>query len=119
MLARPRAHVDDVVGRAHGLLVVLHHDDGVAQVAQPQQRVDEPPVVALVQADGGLVQDVEDAHQTGADLGGQPDALGLSPGERAGAAVQAQVAHAHRLEEGQPLPDLLEHPRSDQPLPLR
>ena len=37
--ARPRAHVHDVVRLPHGVLVVLHHDDRVAQVPQPLQGV--------------------------------------------------------------------------------
>ena len=79
MFARAGPHVDDVVGGEHGLLVVLHHDDRVAQVAQPQQGLDQTAVVPLVQADGGLVQDVEHAHQARADLGGQADALRFAP----------------------------------------
>ena len=78
VLAGAGAHVDDVVGRAHRLLVVLDDDDGVAEVAQAQQRVDEAPVVALVQADAGLVEDVEHADERRADLRGQADALRLA-----------------------------------------
>ena len=40
---------------------------------------DEPRVVALVKADGGLVQDVEDADQGRADLRCQIDPLGFPP----------------------------------------
>ena len=68
-----------VVGGADRLLVVLDHDHRVAQVAQALQRVEQPRVVALVQADGRLVQHVEHAHQARADLGGQPDALASPP----------------------------------------
>jgi hypothetical protein len=46
----PGADVDDPVGHADGVLVVLDDDEGVAELLEPQQRVDEPPVVALVQA---------------------------------------------------------------------
>ena len=70
--ARARPEVDDVVGGAQGLLVVLDDDEGVADVAQVHERVDEPLVVALVEADGGLVEDVEHADEGGADLRGEP-----------------------------------------------
>ena len=40
-------------------------------------------VVPLVQADAGLVQDIQHAHQGGADLGGQADALALAAGQGA------------------------------------
>ncbi len=55
-------YVDDVVGRPDGLLVVLHHDEGIAQIAQVFQRSNEARVVALVEPDGRLVQNVEHAH---------------------------------------------------------
>ena len=72
-----------VVRRADGVLVVLDHEHRVAEVAQPDQGVDEPAVVALVQTDRRLVEHVQHAHQSRADLGGQPDALGLAAGQRA------------------------------------
>ena len=51
VLAGAGADVDDPVGGADGVLVVLDDDQGVAEVAQPDQRLDEPVVVALVQPD--------------------------------------------------------------------
>ena len=42
VLARTRTDVDDVVGDADRLFVVLHHDDGVAEVTQAHEGVDEP-----------------------------------------------------------------------------
>ena len=54
-----RTDVDDVVGMEHHVAVVLDDNDGIAQVAQLLQRTDEAVVVALVQSDGGLVEDVE------------------------------------------------------------
>ena len=53
------------------------------------QRLDQPVVVPLVQPDRRLVEDVEDADQAGADLGGQPDALRLAAGERGRRPVEA------------------------------
>ena len=47
---RARPHVDEPVGATHHLLVVLDDDDGVADVAQPLERLDEARVVALVEA---------------------------------------------------------------------
>ena len=113
VLPRPRADVDHVVGRADGLLVVLHHDDRVAQVAQPLQRADQPLVVALVQADGGLVEHVEHTHQPAADLAGQADALRLAAGQRAGRAGQREVVEPHVEQELHALADFLEDPVGD------
>ena len=83
MDAGARPHVDEVVGGADGLLVMLDHEDGVAEIAQALQRHQQPLVVALMQADGGLVQHIEHAGQAGADLRGQADALAFAAGQRA------------------------------------
>ena len=82
VLAGAGAEVDDPVGRLHRLLVVLDDDDGVAEVAQPLERAEQLAVVALVEADRGLVEDVDDAGQLAAHLRRQPDALALAAGER-------------------------------------
>ena len=46
----------------------------------------------LVKADGGLVQDVQDAGELAADLGGEADALALAARERGGGAGEREVA---------------------------
>ena len=68
MLAGARTDVDDLVGDADGVLVVLDDDHRVAEVAQADQRVDQPLVVALVQTDRRLVEHVQRADETAADL---------------------------------------------------
>ena len=113
VLAGARADVDDVVGRAHRVLVVLDDDHGVAEVAQPLQRRDQALVVALVQADRRLVEDVEHAHQARADLRRQPDALRLAARQRRRGAVERQVAEADVVEEAQALVDLAQHQPRD------
>jgi hypothetical protein len=78
MHAGPGAEVQDVIGRLDGFFVVLHHQDGIAQVPQPLQRGEKPGVIFLMQADAGLVENIKHPHQAGPDLGGQTDALGLA-----------------------------------------
>ena len=92
---------------------MLDHDQGVAEVLEPDQGLDQPLVVALVEPDGGLVEDVEDADQAGTDLGGQPDPLGLTTRQRARRAVEGEVVEADVEQEVEPLLDLLEHPLAD------
>ena len=76
-----------MVGLPDRVLVVLDDDDRVAEVAEAMQRVEQALVVALVQPDRRLVEDVHDADQAGSDLAREADALGLAAGERLGAAV--------------------------------
>ncbi len=78
--ARARTEVQHPVGAADGLLVVLDHQHRVPRVAQLLQRFEQADVVAVVQADGRLVEHVADAGQAAADLGGQADALELARG---------------------------------------
>ena len=62
MLAGAESHVDDVIGDRDHVGVVFDHDHGVALIAQLPQDVDQPLVVARVQADRRLVQHVERAR---------------------------------------------------------
>ena len=78
------SQIDHVVGGADRIFIVLDHDHRVAQIAQPPQRAQQALVVALVQADRGLIEDVHDAGEARADLACQADALGLAARERVG-----------------------------------
>src|SRR5207302_4484190 len=112
--AGARPHVDEPVGAPHQLLVVLDDDDGVADVAQSLERADQARVVALVEADRRLVEDIEDADELRADLRREPQTLSLAARERRGRAVEVDVADADVVEECQPLADLLDDARADQ-----
>ena len=81
MHAGAGAHIHNIVGLAHRVLVMFDDDQRVAKVAQPLHRRDELVVVALVQADARFVQHIEHAGQRAADLGGQPDALAFAARE--------------------------------------
>ena len=100
-LARAGAEVDDVRGAPDGVLVVLDHDQRVALGLELLQRVEQDAVVARVQADGRLVEDVAHAAQVGAELRGEPDALRLAAGERRRRAVERQVGEADLVQEGE------------------
>ena len=102
------AHVDDMVGVADRVLVMLDHQHGVAEAAQALERLQQAVVVLLVEADRGLVEDVEDAREAGADLGGEADALALAARERAAGAVEVEIVEPDIVEEAEALVDLLE-----------
>ena len=70
--------VQDLVRRVHGLFVMLHHQQAVAQVPQVLKSLQELGIIPLVQTDAGLIQDVQHPGQAGADLGRQPDTLGFA-----------------------------------------
>ena len=69
---------------AHDRFVVLDDEHRVAVLLQVAQRVDQPLVVARMQADRRFVENVAGADQPGADAGRQANALQLAAAERVG-----------------------------------
>ena len=104
-LAGAGADVDDVLGVTYRVLVVLHHHQRVALVAQALQSTEQNLVVARMQADGRLVQYVADTLQVAAQLRCQPDALRLTAAERGRTPVQRQIAQANLFQKFQPTLD--------------
>ncbi len=103
------AEVDQPVGAADGLLVVLDHQHRVAEIAHAFERRQQARVVALMQTDRRLVEHVEHALELAADLGGEPDALALAAREARRRAIEREIAHADVVEEAEAVADLLQH----------
>ena len=61
---RAGAEIDEPIGAAHDRLVVLDDEHRVAAVSQAFQGLDQPFVVAGMQADRRLVEHVAHAHQS-------------------------------------------------------
>ena len=74
----PWTDVDDIVGSEHHVTIMFDDDDGVSQVTQLLERLDEPFVVALVESDAGFVEDIEHVDELGTYLCGESDALALA-----------------------------------------
>ena len=77
------------------------------------QRVEQPGIVALMQADRRLVEYIEYAGQPRADLRGEADALALAARQRSGIARQREIVEPDIVEEFQPVADFLEDARGD------
>ena len=63
-----QAHIDDVVRRLDGLLIMFHNDHGVAGIPQLLEQHNELRVVFLVQSDTGLVENIKDPRQVRSEL---------------------------------------------------
>ena len=113
MRARAGADVDEVVRRAHRVLIVLDDNERVAKVAQSLERGEQLVVVALVQSDRRLVKDIENAHQARTDLRCQTDALRFAAGERRARARKRQVFESYRAQEAKAVFDLLQNALAD------
>ena len=58
------AEVENVVGMADSFLIVFDDEDRVAEVAQGFERGDEALIVALVEANAGLIEHIQHAAQS-------------------------------------------------------
>src|SRR5437899_4490641 len=91
--ANPRSgtEIDYEIGRAHGLFIVLDDDNGIAHVAELFEAVKQALVIARMQTNTGLIENIEDADQPGTDLTGQADALSFSPSQRRRRAIESEI----------------------------
>ncbi len=119
LLAGAEAQVDDVVGHADHVGVVLDDDDRVALVAQLAEDGDQPLVVARVQADRRLVEHVERADQRRPERRRQVDPLRLAARERRRQPVEREVVEADLAQEPQAPADLGQHLVGDRRLAAR
>ena len=108
--SRVGSHVNEIVRSAHDFFVVLHDNDGVAEVAEFFQDSDETLRVSGMQSDAGFVENVERADQRGPEGSGEVDALALTAGKGVGEAVEGEIAETDIDEEAQPGADFGEQP---------
>ena len=108
MDAGGRTQIDDIIRRQDGLLVMLDNDHRIAEVAQPAQAFQQAGIVALVQADRWLVEDIEHPGKAGTDLAGEANALALAARQRARCPVKREIVQPDIDEEFQTLADFLE-----------
>src|SRR5258708_6671280 len=77
------------------------------------ERTEQARVVAGMQADAGLVENVQNAAKTRADLRGQADALGFAAGKRGRGTLQAEIAETDGEEKLDAFGNFLERTRGD------
>ena len=77
-LAGAGAQIDHGVCGFDGVGIVLDDQHGVAEVAERFKNVDQALRVARMQADGGLIENVQSADEMGTERGRQLNALGLA-----------------------------------------
>ena len=113
VFAGSRADIDDPVGGADGVFVMLDDDERVAQALELDEGVDEAPIVALVQPDRRFVEHIQHSREPRTDLSGETDALRLASRQRASRARHAEVAKAHLQQELKTSPNLAQHGSRD------
>ena len=63
MRAGPRSEIDDVIGLAHGFLVVLDDHERVSLLFQGRERLEKSKIVPRMKADGRLIEHVKNTAQ--------------------------------------------------------
>ncbi len=111
--SRAGTEIDHVIGALDGFGVVLDHQHGVAQVAQTRQRIEQPVVVARMQADGRFIEHVQHTAQLRADLRGQTNALRFAAGKRRRRTLQAQIIEADGDQKFQAVADFVDRAPAD------
>src|ERR1700674_5245983 len=107
------AEVDNEIGAANGVFVVLDDEDGVAEITKLFERAEKAGIVSRVEPDAGLVENVENAAKSRADLRGQADALGFAARKGGGGAIQAEIAKANGEQEINAFGDFFKRARGD------
>ncbi len=106
--AGTRAKLDDGARFADRGFIMLDNQHRIAAFLQGAQSAEQTLVVARMQADGRLVQNVCNAHKAGAQLRGQANALGLAAGKRVHGAPERKIIQADIFHKGQAAGDFLE-----------
>jgi hypothetical protein len=112
------AEVDDVIGGADRLLVVLDDEHRVAEIAQALEGAERRSLSRACRPIDWLVEHVHHARELAAELAREADALGLAARERRRGAVERQVVEADVEEEAEARVDLAEHTLGDRRLAL-
>ena len=67
-----------MVGRPHGVLVMLDHNHSVSLIAQMRQCSDQAVIIAWVKTNRGFIEDVKDTDQPATYLGREPNTLAFA-----------------------------------------
>ncbi len=100
-IARGGAELDESIGGTEEFFFVLDGDDAVAARGEAANGIDEAGDVLRMEADGGLVEDVEHVDEAAAEDGCELHALGFAAAERAHRAVEREIAEADFEEEAE------------------
>ncbi len=116
---RAGAEVDEPVGVADHVELVLDHEQRVARRLEPVERAQQRLGVGGVQPGRGLVEHVHHPEQVGVDLRGEAQPLQLAGRQRGRAALDREVAQAEVEQHREPRQQLVhDPPRRERPRPL-
>src|SRR6266540_4825306 len=98
-----RAQIYDIIRSADRFFIVLHDQYRVAEVAQLFECREQACIVALMQADRRLVEDVQHADEAAPDLCREADPLRLAARKSHGGTFEREIVETDVDEEAQPV----------------
>src|SRR5215510_4964733 len=81
VFTRSWPQVKDIIGCQNGLTIVLDDQDCIAQITQAFEALEQALIIALMQTNTRLVEDIEHPHQARTNLRCQANALAFSTRE--------------------------------------
>ena len=87
---------------------MLHHKQGVPQVAEFTEGLQQPIVVTLMEADGRFIEHVHDASEPGSNLCRKANPLAFTAREGVRFPVKCQVIQTYAVEEAKSSLNLLD-----------
>mgnify|MGYP000009449235 CR=1 FL=1 len=99
------ALMDDEVRRPHGVLIMLHHHQGVPALFEPVHGGNQTGRIAGMKSNGRFIQNKERIRQGSAQTGGQAHAFNFPSGQGPRGAVGRQVAQSHFIQIFQAAPE--------------
>src|SRR6266481_798761 len=110
--------INDAIRRLNGVWIMLDDEDGVSEIAEGLENVDEPLRVARMEADRRLVEHVERTYKMRTERRGELNPLGFSAGERGSQTVESKVVEADFVEELQTCTNFFENLVRDLQVPF-
>ncbi len=103
MDARTRTDIDDVVRRAHCVLVVLNNYKCVAYVPEVAKSVEKLLVVTLMKSYARLVENIQNADKRRADLSCKAYSLAFAAGKACRRAGKGQITESDAAQKCKPV----------------
>ena len=97
MDARTGANINNIIRRAHRVLIMLYHNKGIAEVSKPLHGSNQLAVITLVQSNGRLVENIKHPHKVRADLGCKPNTLAFTARKGLRVTEQCEILKSYAL----------------------
>ena len=119
MLTSPRTNIDDMVRCIHRILIMLDHNKRIAKIPQMLECGQQAVVIALMQANARLIQDIQHSDKSGSDLRREAYALRFTAGQRTSRTGKREIIESNIEQKAKARMDLLQDLRGNPLLSFR